>query len=99
MFKNYIMTAMRSFKQQKQHFLLNVLGLSIGLAAAILVAMFAFNEASYDKQQPNAERVYRVNQYFTSLGVGGPMTNKDLMNTFKDMAEIEDILSLEPSPP
>ncbi|MBB1481736.1 FtsX-like permease family protein [Pseudoalteromonas sp. SG41-2] len=99
MFKNYIMTAMRSFKQQKQHFLLNVLGLSIGLAAAILVAMFAFYEASYDKQQPNAERVYRVNQYFTSLGVGGPMTNKDLMNTFKDMAEIEDILSLEPSPP
>ena len=99
MFKNYIMTAMRSFNQQKQHFLLNILGLSIGLAAAILVAMFAFNEASYDKQQPNAERVYRVNQYFTSLGVGGPMTNKDLMNTFKDMAEIEDILSLEPSPP
>lgn len=99
MIANYLITALRAFKQQKQHFLLNVLGLSIGLAAAILVAMFAFNEASYDKQQPNAERVYRVNQYFTSLGVGGPMTNKDLMNTFKDMAEIEDILSLEPSPP
>lgn len=99
MIANYLITALRAFKQQKQHFLLNVIGLSIGLAAAILVAMFAFNEVSYDKQQPNAERVYRVNQYFTSLGVGGPMTNKDLMNTFKDMAEIEGILSLEPRPP
>jgi len=99
MLANYLITALRAFKQQKQHFLLNIIGLSVGLAAAILVALFAFNEASYDEQQPNAERVYRINQYFTSLGVGGPMANKDLMNTFKDMAEIEDILSLEPTPP
>ena len=58
MFINYVVTALRAFKQQKQHFLLNIVGLSVGLAAAILVAMFAFNEASYDEQQPNADRVY-----------------------------------------
>ena len=64
MIANYLITALRAFKQQKQHFLLNVMGLSVGLAAAILVRMFAFNEASYDEQQPNADRVYRVYQNF-----------------------------------
>jgi putative ABC transport system permease protein len=99
MFINYLVTALRAFKQQKQHFLLNIIGLSVGLAAAILVAMFAFNEASYDEQQPNADRVYRVYQYFPSLGMGAPVVNKDVIASFKDMAEIEDILSLDLVPP
>ena len=69
MFVSYFITALRSFKQQKQHFILNVLGLSIGLASAILVALFAQNELSYDSQQPHAERVYRVGQDFSKLGL------------------------------
>ena len=62
MILSYLITALRAFKNQKQHFILNVLGLSVGLAAAILVALFAKNELSYDSQQPHAERVYRVGQ-------------------------------------
>ncbi|MGS0498399.1 ABC transporter permease [Pseudoalteromonas sp. S1727] len=99
MFINYLVTALRAFKQQKQHFLLNIIGLSVGLAAAILVAMFAFNEASYDEQQPHADRVYRIYQYFPSLGMGAPVVNKDVIASFKDMTEIEDIMSLEMVPP
>ena len=41
MILSYLITALRAFKNQKQHFILNVLGLSVGLAAAILVALFA----------------------------------------------------------
>ena len=47
MILSYLITALRAFKNQKQHFILNVLGLSVGLAAAILVALFAKNELSY----------------------------------------------------
>jgi putative ABC transport system permease protein len=94
MFINYLVTALRAFKQQKQHFLLNIVGLSVGLAAAILVAMFAFNEASYDEQQPNADRVYRVYQYFPSLSMGAPVINKDVIASFKDRADVEDTMSL-----
>ena len=39
MILSYIITALRAFKLQKQHFALNVFGLSVGLAAAILVAL------------------------------------------------------------
>ncbi len=70
MIVNYLITALRAFKQQKQHFLLNVIGLSVGLAAAILVALFAKNELSFDQHQPNAERVYRVGQDYSKLGLG-----------------------------
>lgn len=95
MFINYVITALRAFKQQKQHFLLNIVGLSVGLAAAILVAMFAFNEASYDQQQPNSDRVYRVSQYFPSLNIGAPVANKSVIASLKDMVEVEDTMSLE----
>ena len=58
MLTNYLKTALRSVKQDKQHFFLNLIGFSIGLAAAILMALFAQHELSYDKQHPDSERVY-----------------------------------------
>jgi putative ABC transport system permease protein len=70
MLTNYFTTAVRAFKKDSQHFLLNVFGLSVGLAAAILVALFALHEFSYDRQQPDAERVYRIAQDFSKLGMG-----------------------------
>ncbi len=70
MLTNYFTTAMRAFKKDSQHFLLNVFGLSVGLGAAIIVALFTQYEFSYDRQQPDAERVYRVAQDFAKLGMG-----------------------------
>jgi putative ABC transport system permease protein len=70
MFTNYWTTALGVFKQQKQHFLLNVMGLSVGFCAAILVALFTINEMSYDDQHPNASNVYRVSQDYSKLGLG-----------------------------
>ena len=95
MLKNYIITALRAFKQQKQHFILNLIGLSVGLAAAILVALFTVYEMSYDQQQPNAERVYRVYQDFPTLGMGAPIASATALTTMSDIAEIEDLFHLE----
>ena len=69
MLVNYLLTAVRSFKQQKQHFILNVLSFSIGIAAAILIALFAYNELQIDRQQPDADRVYRVYTDSTAMGL------------------------------
>lgn len=60
---------MRAIRKDKQHFLLNVIGFSIGLAAAILMALFAQNELSYDNQHPDSERVYRAHGDFTAWGM------------------------------
>lgn len=69
MIHNYLITALRAFKMQKQHFLLNLFGLSMGLAAAILVALFVKNELSYDSQHPDADRVYRIAQDYSKMGL------------------------------
>jgi len=69
MFSTYLVTALRAIKKDKQHFFLNIIGFSIGLASAILMALFAQNELSYDKQHPDSERVYLAHSDFTPLGL------------------------------
>ncbi len=93
---NYLITALRAFKQQKQHFLLNVIGLSVGLAAAILVALFAKNELSFDKQQPDADRVYRVAQDYSKLGLGTiPIYSYTRGTQALDFSQVEDVFALK----
>jgi putative ABC transport system permease protein len=92
---NYLVTAVRAFKQHKQHFALNVLGLSVGLAAAILVALFAQNELSYDSQQPDAERVYRIQQDLSKIGFGIlPFSNYAQAVATLNYSQVEDVFAL-----
>jgi putative ABC transport system permease protein len=95
MIGNYLITAIRSFKQHKQHFSLNLIGLSIGLAAAILVALFAQNELSYDSQQPDADRVYRISQDLSKIGFGIlPFFNYVQVATTLKYSQVEDVFAL-----
>ncbi len=95
MIANYLITALRSFTQQKQHFILNVVGLSVGLAAAILVASFARNELSYDSQQPDAEQIYRIGQDYTKLGLAVvPISNFARAKEMEQYSQIESVFAL-----
>ncbi|HEY4336420.1 MAG TPA: ABC transporter permease, partial [Puia sp.] len=51
---------MRRLLRNKAFSLLNILGLSIGVGASILIFLVIRWETSYDRYQPNKERVYRV---------------------------------------
>lgn len=70
MLKNYIKITRRTFTRQKVYSLLNVSGLSIGLACFILIFLYVRDELSYDRFHPGAERIYRVIEHFESDGVG-----------------------------
>jgi putative ABC transport system permease protein len=60
MFKNYFKTAWRSLVRNKAFSLINITGLSIGIAASLLLFIVVQYEMSYDKFQPNFDRIYRV---------------------------------------
>ncbi len=60
MFKNYITTALRNFWRNKVFSVINVLGLSIGISAALVIFLIVYYELSYDKFEPNRDRIYRV---------------------------------------
>src|SRR5471030_2705374 len=60
MIRNYIKTAYRSLLKNKGFTLLNVLGLSVGLATCLLIVFYVVDELSYDKFNAKADRIYRV---------------------------------------
>ena len=72
MFRNYLKTALRNTLRQKGYALINILGLSIGLAATILIMLWVVDELSYNKNNENYNNIYRVvqQQMYTS----GPLT-------------------------
>lgn len=68
MFKNYFVIGWRNLLKQKGYSLINIGGLAIGLAVALWVGLWAYNEFSYDHQFPNRGRIARVMQNQTFNG-------------------------------
>lgn len=60
MFSNLFKHSIRSLKRQRAYILINILGLSIGIACTLLIALFVINEASYDRFNEKKERIVRV---------------------------------------
>src|SRR4051812_3294024 len=60
MIKNYFKIAWRSLWKQKAYSAINIAGLSIGLAACLIVSTVVFDELSYDKQWSKADQIYRA---------------------------------------
>lgn len=60
MISNYLKSALRNLLRNKVFSFINIVGLAIGLAAAIMIAMWVFDELSYDRFHTNADEIYRV---------------------------------------
>jgi len=60
MFTNYLKIAFRNFWKQKVYTLINMLGLSIGIACFIGIIAYTQNELNYDRHHKDAEKIYRV---------------------------------------
>ncbi|MCP4631625.1 MAG: FtsX-like permease family protein [candidate division Zixibacteria bacterium] len=68
MLKNYIKTALRYLLKQKAYSLINVIGLSVGMACAILILMWIQYELSYDSFNRNIDNLYRFYQKYEYTG-------------------------------
>jgi putative ABC transport system permease protein len=64
MFKNFIISAFRNLLRNKFYAFLNILGLSIGLAAFIFILLYVRDEITYDKHNKKHERIYRIESDF-----------------------------------
>jgi len=60
MIQNYIKTALRFIARNKLFSIINILGLSIGMACSILIFLWVNDELSYDRFHCNADDIYRV---------------------------------------
>jgi putative ABC transport system permease protein len=60
MFKNYVNVAIRNIRRYSTYSILNIIGLAIGMACAILILLWVQDEWSYDRHFKNADNLYRV---------------------------------------
>ncbi len=66
MYRNYLLIALRNFKRQKLFSLLNIFGLGLGLASAMLIFLYVSDELRYDTMHPGYKNTYRVGTTFTN---------------------------------
>jgi putative ABC transport system permease protein len=62
MLRNYWKIFIRNLRKNPAYIFINILGLSVGMAASILIFLFVQHELSYDKYHENADRIYRVSR-------------------------------------
>ncbi len=60
MLKNYLKVAFRSLIKQRVYSTINIAGLAIGIASALLIALYVQYEFSYDKFIENSENIYKM---------------------------------------
>jgi putative ABC transport system permease protein len=60
MLRNYFKTALRNLSRNKVYSLINIAGLSIGLACAMLIILYVKDEVSYDRFHSNVGNIYRI---------------------------------------
>ncbi len=65
MFKNYFKTAWRHLVRNKTFTLINIAGLSLGMACAMLTILFVNSEVKYDRFHQNTSQLYRLSTTVT----------------------------------
>ena len=99
MIRHYLKIAFRNMSRQKMYAAINIGGFAIGIAACLLIALYIRHELSYDSQNPNGHRVYRIIGRATMNGVEhsgisfpAPMA-KALQNDFPEVEKAGRIMA------
>lgn len=91
---NMFKIAWRSALRQKQFTILNLLGLTLGIATCIGIGLYVYNETTYDTFHVNGDRIYRVNQAFIwgNWDDQAPATGPGVALAFREeVPEVEEV--------
>ncbi|QDZ08287.1 FtsX-like permease family protein [Sphingomonas panacisoli] len=71
MWRNYLTVGLRSLAKNKTYAFINIVGLTIGLTACLLILLYVRYEQSYDRWLPDADRTFQLQNYILSTSKGG----------------------------
>ena len=100
MLQNFFKVAFRNLIRQKGFSAINIAGLTLGLTAVLLIALFVHDERQYDKFLPEGNQVYRIyNEYTNNEGtdnraVAPPMFATSLKQNFPEVEQTARVLML-----
>lgn len=93
MLKNHIKSILRNLKRNKGYATINITGLAIGFASAALIAIYVFQEFTYDKHYKDHERIYRLSARNFAL------SSIAHLNLLKDQVSgVEAVTNVMPNP-
>ncbi len=66
MLRSYFIIALRNIQRNKTYSLINILGLSLGVACCLLLALYVQDEMGYDQHHRRLNDLYRITTKFTT---------------------------------
>ncbi|NOQ26311.1 MAG: FtsX-like permease family protein [Bacteroidales bacterium] len=94
MIRSYIITAIRNAIRNKAFSLINIFGLSIGIACSIYITYWVRDELSFDKFHDKSEQIFRV--YWQDDNAQTRTPHPMAQALVADFPEIENAVSLSP---
>ncbi len=99
MFKNYFTTAFRNLWRNKIFSLINIVGLSVGLACCMLIFLYTKDELSYDRFHENKDKIYHLTADFTNpegqVNKGSSTGMMPGPNFKRQVPEVEDFVRIQ----
>jgi ABC-type antimicrobial peptide transport system permease subunit len=102
MIRNYFIIAWRNLLRKKSFSIINIIGLSIGMAATILILLWIRHETTFDRFYKEEERIFQAwNKYKNDGEIGcWPNTPKPMAPAIKqDYPEVESAVRVDFVPP
>lgn len=101
MWRNYIKVAVRNLVRDKGYSVINIAGLSVGVACCLLLALYIYDETTYDKHHRDADGLYRVTSTISKLTEGQVMrtTSPPIVWGIKDEIPEIELVTRFVSPP
>ena len=98
---NYLLITFRNLLSNRLFSIINIFGLSVGLACVILITLFVNYETSYDRQWEKSDRTYRVMRTFMppggrpelNLATNAPLVGPLLKQNFPEFEQVVRILN------
>ncbi|PHN04580.1 FtsX-like permease family protein [Flavilitoribacter nigricans] len=107
MYNNYFKIAIRNILHRKSFTGINLLGLTIGVSAVMLIGLYLHHELTYDRDTPAADRIYRLmnnyraqtysSMYFADYNDSAPEVQLRLLDYLRGQDAVEAAAHFVPS--
>ncbi len=95
MLKNFLKTTLRVLYRNKGFTAINILGLAIGIACCIFIALYINHEVSFDRFHKNSHSIYRLTVSFIrnnvleeKIAITSPKMGEDIMDAIPEVEKI-----------
>jgi putative ABC transport system permease protein len=105
MLRNYLTVGLRALAKNKTYAFINIFGLALGLAAAVLILLYVRYELSYDAGLKDADRAFQMQTYYRGDARGNeamPMQMTEFVagrTLAKDFPQVEKLVYVRSSEP